>query len=419
MLVADFQVQKREVQILKIEISMPQLGLTMTEGTISAWLKKPGDAVKKDEVILTVSTDKVDMDVESTVDGVLQQIIVQESDTVPVGTPLAYIDVAGDRPVITNNSESPSPSLAESMVQDEVPRLAGSTGPYLQTAATESRSDNEDVLASPRAKRRAKQLGIDIATLKGSGPDGRIAEEDLLKAAAVQTPRAGDVDPRRQRIADRMVESITTIPAFSVSVEVNAERLVALYESLQEPIQKATGLRLTYTDLLLKALALSLASTPAMNSAWSNGALLRQTSVNLALAVATDRGVMAPVLMNVDHLPLQELVIRRSQIADKTRENQLKLTDLEGGIGTLSNLGMYNVDRFEGIISPGQTFILAAGKIRNRPWVDKSLVIKPTIILNLSVDHRVADGAVAAVLLGRLAEVIEQPHEIIEDIERK
>ena len=147
--------------------------------------------------------------------------------------------------------------------------------------------------------------------------------------------------------------------------------------------------------------------------------MLPEADVNLALAVATDRGVAAPVLMNVDRILLPELVIRRSEITVRTRQNKLTLSDLEGAVGTLSNLGMYGVDRFEGIISPGQTFLLAVGRLRNRPWVDQSLVIKPTMILNLSVDHRAVDGAIAAEFLGCLAAFIEQPDQITMEIERK
>jgi len=405
--------------MVRIEISMPQLGLTMTEGTVFAWLKRPGDNVNKNEAILTVSTDKVDMDVESTVDGILKEIIVNEGETVPVATLLAYIDAFGDQAVPSNTSEAVLLPMVEVNPQEEAISSATSTELPMPVASAETAIRERHASASPRAKRLAAQLGIDLATVNGNGPGGRVVERDLIRETAGQSLRVvGEADPRRQRIADRMVESITTIPAFSVSVEVNAERLVALYESHKDLVKQTTGVKLTYTDLILKALSLSLVSTPNMNSVWHNGALLQHTDVHLSLAVATNRGVVAPVLMNVDRLLLQELAIRRSEIADRTRQHKLTLPDLEGAIGTLSNLGMYNVDRFEGIISPGQTFILAVGRLRNRPWVDQSLVIKPTIILNLSVDHRVVDGAVAADFLGRLAELIEQPDQIASHVER-
>jgi pyruvate dehydrogenase E2 component (dihydrolipoamide acetyltransferase) len=403
-----------------IEISMPQLGLTMTEGTVFTWLKKPGDTVKKNEAILTVSTDKVDMDIESTVDGVLKEIIVNEGETVPVATLLAYIDAVRDQPVPSSNLEAVLLPMVEGDAQNEALSSASSTELRVPAALVETAISERHVSASPRAKRLAKQLGIDLTHVKSSGPGGRIIEKDLINGTSGQPiNNSPQVDPRRQRIADRMVESITTIPAFSVSVEVNAEKLVALYENHKDLLKQSTGIKLTYTDLLLKALSLALVNTPNMKCVWRDGTVLRHTDVNLALAVATDRGVAAPVLMNVDRILLPELVTRRSEITDKTRQNKLTLPDLEGAVGTLSNLGMYRVDRFEGIIIPGQTFLLAVGRLQNRPWVDRSLVIKPTIILNLSVDHRVVDGAIAAEFLGRLAELIEQPDQITREIERK
>ncbi len=405
---------------MTITIAMPQLGLTMTEATVSAWLKKPGDSVKKDEPVLSVSTDKVDMDIESTVDGVLREIIVSEGETVPVGTALAYIGAAGEEPLSpASNGHADPPRAIVTPDTLALTDISNNDEAELMAAHQEERKESversEHVHASPRAKRRASQLGVDLASVKGSGPGGRIIEKDV-QSVSPGTPiqRASSVDSRRrQAIADRMVESIRNIPAFSVSVEVNAEKLVDLYESMREPISRRTGLKLTYTDLLLRALALSLADTPEVNAVWEEGAVSQRVQIDLGLAVATDRGVVAPTLAKIDSLSLQQLVIRRSELADKARQSRLTFDDLEGGVGTLSNLGMYRIDRFEGIITPGQSFILAVGKLRNRPWAESSLVIKPTVMLNLSVDHRVADGASAAVFLERIADAIENPYRLL------
>ena len=248
--------------------------------------------------------------------------------------------------------------------------------------------------------------------MQGSGPEGRVVEKDLLNLAPVRSSQTDS--KRRQAIAESMLESIRTIPPFSVSLEVNADKLVSLYQSVREPISRRAGSKLTYTDLLFRALAISLSETPAMNAVWEAGEVRPRSQIVLGLAVATDRGVVAPVLTAVERLSLLQIVTRRSELADKARHSRLNFSDLEGGVGTLSNLGMYRVDRFEGIISPGQSFILAAGKLRNRPWAeDTSLVVRPTVILNLSVDHRVADGATAAVFLERIAEVIENPYRVL------
>ena len=399
---------------MTVTISMPQLGLTMTEATVGVWLKKPGDAVRKDEPLLSISTDKVDMDVESNVDGVLRDILVEVGQTVPVGTPLALLDAAGNAPCGDHSSVPSSPAAVASSLpaNDGAKPTAVVEG---NAAQIERPFERGTLRSSPRARRRAKQLGIDIATVKGTGPEGRIIEKDLLDLApkpAVAASSQSDAK-RRQLIAESMMESVRTIPPFSVSLEVNAQRLVSFYQDLKEPISRSAGAKLTYTDLLFRALALSLADFPAMNAVWE-GEARRRSQIVLSLAEATDRGVVAPVLADVERISLVQLVKQRAAITERARQSRLTFTDLEGGVGTLSNLGMYRVDRFEGIISPGQSFILAAGKLRERPWVeDKSLVVRPTVILNLSVDHRVADGATAAAFLERIAEVIENPYRVL------
>ncbi len=395
---------------MTVTLAMPQLGLTMTEATVSTWLKKPGDTVRKDEAVLSISTDKVDMDIESNVDGILRVILVEEGRTVPVGTALAHID-AGKEPSTTAPPPSPPPVEAGAKTAAVVEGNSGQTG-----GALEKEELRDTLRSSPRARRKARELGIDLATVKGSGPEGRIVEQDLMNLTPVRSPAAvSQADSKRRRvIAESMLESIRTIPAFSVSLEVNAEKLVSFYLSLKEPIDQRAGSRLTYTDLLFRALALSLADTPAMNAVWEAGEVRPRNQIVLGFAVATDRGVVAPVMAGVESLSLVRLVTRRAELAEKARQSRLTFADLEGGVGTLSNLGMYRVDRFEGIISPGQSFLLAAGKLRNRPWVeDTSLLIRPTVILNLSVDHRVADGATAAVFLERIAEIIENPYAVL------
>jgi pyruvate dehydrogenase E2 component (dihydrolipoamide acetyltransferase) len=397
---------------MSVEIVMPQLGLTMTEGSVSTWLRKPGENVKKDEIILAVATDKVDMDVESPVDGTMGDILVEVGTVVPVGTVLAHILQGDDEPAI-----------APASLQIET---AKSVAPTAHTSATVTpiipvRRDR--IIASPRAKKIAAEHDLDIGTVQGSGPSGRIVVADVEAALSKLTPKTdtavsltmADANARRRQvIADRMVESIQTIPAFSVSLEINAAQLVALYENLKDRIAEAAGTKLTYTDLLLKALTVGLSQIPEANAVWENGASRPADRISVAMAVATDRGVVAPVLQDTDRMSLDQLVHARWQMTLKARESKLTFADLEGATGTLSNLGMYRVDRFEGIITPGQTFILAAGQLRERPWiVDRALTIFPTLVLTLSIDHRVVDGAVAARLLGRIAEAIENPYQLL------
>jgi pyruvate dehydrogenase E2 component (dihydrolipoamide acetyltransferase) len=289
-----------------------------------------------------------------------------------------------------------------------------------QTATSSADTGAGRIIASPRAKKMAADLKVDLATVKGTGPQNRIVAEDVERAASQKSNKApAQKDPiqpdakRRLIIAERMVKSITTIPAFSVSVEVNAEQLVALYTNVGESIGKAANAKLTYTDLLIKALTVALSETPKINALWADGALNPLSGVSLGLAVATDRGVVAPTLKGLDQLSLQQILTRRHDVTARARQSKLTLEDMEGASGTLSNLGMYRVDQFQGIISPEQTFILAVGKLSKRPWVDEVLTVKPTVILNLSVDHRVADGAVAAEFLQLIAEAIENPYRLL------
>lgn len=423
--------QSKRGNSMSVAIAMPQLGLTMTEGTVSSWQKKPGETVQKDEIVLVISTDKVDMDVEAPEDGTLERILVESGQTVPVGTPLAYITRAGEEPDIILALEEDAPEDIPAAVSDPPvaePAMTASAAP----APSSSADSGERIIASPRAKKIAAELKIDLARVKGSGPRGRINADDVQQASAApssatqatpkppakqvpETSSGGDVR-RRQVIAGRMVESITTIPAFSVSLEVNGENLVSLYDGLKEPLQRDAGVKLTYTDLLLKALAIAVARTEEMNMVWDGGALRRYAELGIGLAAATDRGVVAPVLKGVDRLVLDEVARQRAQVIDKARQGRLAFEDLGEASGTLSNLGMYRVDRFEGIITPGQTYILSVGAMRARPWVEGTVLsVKNTLILTLSVDHRVADGAVAAVFLERIAEGIEGPYQLLWD----
>lgn len=397
---------------MSYSIVMPQLGLTMTEGAVSEWLKKPGDPVQKNEAVFIVSTDKVEMEVESMAAGTMGEILVQPGETVPVGATLAYLEGVDQEEQATNEESATAEIAMDSEPTPEkiVPAKPESTG----TAAVEARAQDRPQV-SPRAKRLAAELGVNLDGLQGTGEGGRIVEDDVRKAGSASTaattsaPTPKSSEPslkRRQIIADRLMQSIQTIPAFSVSAEANAEKLLALRHQLQSSSDAGKS---TVTDLLLAVYASVLKKRPDLNSAWENNGPRERTSVDIGLAVATAQGVVAPVIQGVSELDLQQLVSKRHDLVERGRNGKLTLAELEGGIGTLSNLGMYRVDKFEAIISPGQSSILAVGSIRNRPWVDTALVVKPTVILNLTVDHRIADGEGAATFLSELVDLIENP----------
>lgn len=386
---------------MKFPITMPQMGLTMTEGTVGPWLKKPGDSIEKDEIVLSISTDKADVDVESPVGGVLLEILAEPGATVPVGAELAFVQVAdqsasGFSPAVTQ------PVLSADEESADRPSTAGhrigadSTGPRQRM--------------SPRARKLAQKMNIDPGALRGSGPDGLITEKDLAQIAS-PSPAAQPAENHarwRQAIAERMLQSVRTIPAFTLSLEVDATRLAEFNEARKHRASGHSGVYATYTDLLLKAIAIALSENPDMNAVWIDGQVHPQTQVNLGFAVSTERGVIAPVLTDVASLPLADLALRRSRLTEKSRQNKLAPADCDGGVGTLSNLGMFRVDRFEGIIPPGQSFLLSTGSLRSRPWAaGSSLSVRPTLILTLSVDHRVADGAPAARLIEQIGSLIE------------
>jgi len=395
---------------MSFAIVMPQLGLTMEEGTVSGWLKKTGDVVKKNEPLFSVSTDKVEMDVESSVDGTLGKIIVPPGETVKVGTVLAYIDGGDGEDISAVGSEQPTiETLEENSAPQEV------SAPSMRSAIQKPSADRaaSQAQVSPRARRLAKELGVNLAAVSGTGINGEVTEKDIRSASASAPANSAPASKvasfagnRRQLIADRLTLSIQTIPTFSVAAEVNAENLVALHESLKQSMPA----RITVTDILLTIFAETLKSNPDLNAVWEKQSVSPRTAVDLGLAVATSKGVMAPVLRNMGAADLSALVTRRIDLVEKARAGRLALADLEGGVGTLSNLGMYRVDHFQAIITPGQSSILAVGQIRKRPWVEgTSLTVKPTVMLNLTVDHRVADGAVGAAFLSKMVELIENP----------
>lgn len=393
-----------------VPVVMPQMGLTMTEGSVSEWLKKPGDFVRKGEMLFVVSTDKADMEIESLDEGKLAQIVVQPGNVVPVGTVIAYLGEPGATPASTAPREAEAKT--ETLPTPNPPPVMSTP----DKVAVQSRE--EGLPASPRARKLARELSVDISKVPPSGGRDRIVEADVRQFAASQksvhavTPSA---DTRRRRlIAERLTQSVQTIPHFALGVEVRADQLLALRESLKGPIQDQTGQKITITDLLLKALALALADTPAMRAVWEEGNSRPIEAVDLALAIGAESGVVAPIIRNAPALDLAEIARWRHDAIGKANGGKLALSDLEGGIGALSNLGVYRVDRFQALITPGQSFILATGKIARRPWVESDqLIVAQTMSLTLSVDHRVADGALAAQFLEKISEIIENPYRLL------
>ncbi len=362
------------------DIVMPQLGITMTEGFVMKWLKAAGDAIEKGEPLFIVQTDKVDMEVESPGKGFVTELLIAEEVTVPVGTVIARV---GDSMAA---AVAPKPSK---------------------------------VAVSPRARLVARELGVELAGLTGSGEHGRIREVDVRAAfatrPATQPVTAVVSEDRsataaRRRIAAKLEDSVRTVPHFSLRREVDATPLTLVRAELLPVVEAREGVRLSFTDFLLKALAAALREVPEMNASWIGDRIEARSQVNVGFAAQSPTRLLVPVVSGVDQLPVSQLARRRAELSAKAREGKLTLDEMGDASCTLSNLGAFGVDDFDAILNPPESCILAAGRIAPRPYVlDGQLVVRHTLRLTLTVDHRVADGVLAARFLNAVAKAIEQP----------
>ncbi len=434
---------------------MPKLGLTMEEGTIVRWLKEEGDTVEEGEILFEVQTDKVVMEVESTASGVLARILVPEDQTVPIAKVVAFIAAPGEEvPEPTAEVEAAEEMRAEEVaVAPRVTSAAMAATPAAKRLARDKGIDlahmagtgkhgmivKQDVLtaveraetepaaakapagalrASPAARRVAREHGIALGAVPGSGPGGRIVEQDVLDLVAhgrepgVKEPELLPLRPIHKLMAERMSQSFSAAPHFYLGVEVKAAALVGLREKLLSICEEKAQVRLTFTDLLVKMLAATLRNHPLANATWEDGGIRLLPEINIGLATAVDEGLVVPVIKGADGLSLTDIAAARSDLAQKAKAGRLTLDEITGGTFTLTNLGMLGVDIFQAIINPPQSAILATGRILERPVVENGEVVaRPTIYLTLSVDHRVLDGATGARFLQELQTLIEDPYQ--------
>ena len=435
---------------------MPKLGLTMEEGTIVRWLKSEGDTVEEGDVLFEVQTDKVVMEVESRASGILGRILVYEDETVPIAQAVAYIVSPGEEipdsvahvapaesavsgvrrpePAVRKAGAIVATPAAKRLARDQGIGLTQVTGTGKKgmvvkgdvLAAMERAADVTQLpgergprpKASPAARRVAREHGIALETVVGSGPGGRIVEQDVLDLVAkgvkpaVEGGKVVALSPIHRLMAERMTQSFSQTPHFYLGVEVNAAALVELRQRLVDICEKKADVRVTFTDLLIKLVAVTLRAHPYANATWENGRIRLFEEINLGLAAAVDEGLVVPVIGHADRLSLTEIAKARSILAAKASQGRLSLDEVTGGTFTLTNLGMLGVDVFQAIINPPQSAILATGRIADRPVVENGKVVaRPTIHLTLSVDHRVLDGASGARFLQDLRRVIEDPYE--------
>ena len=426
---------------------MPALSSTMTEGKIVEWLKQPGDKVARGESVLVVESDKADMDVESFQDGYLAAVLMPAGSTAPVGetigliveteAEIAYAQVKAPSAPAAAPAPAPAPAPTPAAVQTPAPTPAPAPAPVAAPAPSAPVVNDGRIVASPRAKKLASQMGVDLATVRGSGPHGRIQAEDVEQASGqpISVPRvaegtapaassagaaaaaapsapAGNSFGRPgetvafntlQGAVNKNMEASLAVPCFRVGYTITTDKLDAFYKQV-----KPKGV--TMTALLAKAVAVTLARHPQVNAATTPAGMAYPADVNVAVAVdMEDGGLITPVLRNADRIDLYEMSRQWGDLVKRSRSKQLQPEEYSTGTFTLSNLGMFGVDRFDAILPPGTGAILAVAA--SRPTVvankDGSIAVKRQMQVNLTADHRVIYGADGAAFLKDLADLIE------------
>ncbi len=480
-------------------VIMPKFEMTQETGKVLAWLKREGEHVNKGEALLEVETDKVNQEVESPATGVLTGICAAPGQVVPIAAPIAYILKPGET---ASGFSSPSLGAAEttpgsgrgpessqpapSQAADDAPKVTPlaarlaqeygvdlskvtGTGPMGRitredvTAASAAQAEagptppvaDGKVRAVPAARRVAREMGVDLRTVKGTGPEGRVQPEDVAATGAAPStlaasqPVAPAVQPEpaapalldasaggpkvrrvvpltniRKTIAERMVASVREAPQFSVSLDVDMTRSLGIVEDVKSVVQglapDPSRPKITLTALVVKAVAYGLAAHPAANASYSTEGIVEYEDVNVGVATAIDSGLIVPVVRSANILGLRGIAVALGDLTTRAREGRLKLDDLTGGTFTVSNLGMFGIETFTAILNPPQAAILAVGKVTKRavvvsaPSGEDKVEIKPMASLTLTADHRVLDGASAARLLATIQSVLEHPGLLLE-----
>lgn len=413
---------------MPIDMLMPQLSPTMTEGRLAKWLKKEGDAIKAGDVVAEVETDKATMEVESSSDGIIHKIIGTVGVDVLVGTPIAILKkkdetVPADYVPVSKaaaKAEAPAAASAAAPVAAAAPApvMAAAVLPTIntsvQTAAPVTHSGDR-VKASPLARKLAKDKGVSLNAVAGSGPYGRVVAEDVMKAQTgtrqiVRRPDAVEkLTPMRKAIANRLTASKQTVPHFYLNARVRMDDLLALRAQLNGYLE-AQKVKLSVNDFIVKACGLALRDFPKANAAWNGDSVVVFGNVDVSVAVSIDGGLITPIVANADQKSVVQISSEVKQLAADARAGKLKPEQYEGGSFSLSNLGMYGVDQFAAIINPPQAAILACGAAVEQPVVVDGMVdVGHVMDITLSVDHRVIDGALGAELLGAIKGYLEAP----------
>ncbi|MBI3711174.1 MAG: pyruvate dehydrogenase complex dihydrolipoamide acetyltransferase [Proteobacteria bacterium] len=428
---------------MPIQVLMPALSPTMTEGKLAKWLKKEGEAIKSGQVLAEIETDKATMEVEAVDEGTLGKILVPAgSEGVKVNTPIALILAEDEDSAELTAAVAPAPKPAAAPVVAAAPAAAVPAAASPQAAAAQG---GDRVFASPLARRMAQQVGIDLSKIGGSGPHGRIVKADIEVAVtggtakpAAPTPAiaraptppapapsgpaasvAGGIPHRlvphnniRRITARRLTEAKQQVPHFYLSIDCEIDALLKLRGDLnaKSPKEAPGAYKLSVNDFVIRAAALALRKVPAANASWSDEGTILYDAVDISVAVAIPSGLITPIVKGADHKGLAQISNEMRDLAGRAKENKLKLDEFQGGTFSISNLGMYGIKQFEAVINPPQGCILAVGAGEQRPIVKGgALAIATVMTCTLSVDHRVVDGAIGAEFFVAFKKLIEDP----------
>lgn len=430
------------------EIQMPKLSDTMTEGTLVAWKKKKGDQVSAGEVLAEIETDKATMEWESPEDGTLTEIYVEVGGKVNVGDKIAFIGGEGEqapkeekkekgeeekppakeeeKPKKAERPKGEERKAEEKEEKKEAPPKAEKKVEPEKPALKIDKGEEARVKASPVARRVAAALGVDLSSVKGTGPEGRVTESDVRSAAkskpavpAAKVPaavKAGEsariqLSGMRKIIAQRLVESLGPIPHFYLDIDINAAPLMEAREELKSAGEGADAARITVNDFVLKAAVQAATKVPRVNASFDGDAIVQYADIDLGIAVAIEEGLLTPVIRAAQSKSLREISELAKDLAHRARNKRMKPEEFQGGTFTVSNLGGMGIDSFSAVINPPQGFILAVGRITKVPAVDDcdQIIVGHRMSLTMSCDHRVIDGALGAEYLKELRHLLENP----------
>jgi pyruvate dehydrogenase E2 component (dihydrolipoamide acetyltransferase) len=391
------------------DVIMPALGVAQEKGTLINWLKAEGQSVTKGEPLMEVETDKATVEIEAPASGILTNVVASPGDEIPVGNKIALILAPGEKAEGTITQPS-TPVRARAEAAPQKPAKT-----ELAPAPTEQSRPSGIIPASPAARRIAREKGVDLSTLRGTGPEGAILAEDVARSLTTETPASGgpprikeavQLTPMRRIVGERMAKSKQSAPHFYLSMDVDMTEISRKRNALKSAGDAVVP---SINDYILAASARALSNFPSLNAAFTDKGVELYAEINLGLAVAIEDGLVVPVIRNADRLSLAELAKRSRALAEKAQKKKLFPLDYEGGTFTVSNLGMFGVDNFIAIINPPQCAILAVGQVAPRVIAHgEGIAVRPMMTMSLSADHRVVDGAMAARFLQEIKAQLEK-----------